>query len=191
MVNVLFRLQHEWVKLTPCSISVSSRLRLRHLAAASLFLSRLTLLFSSSSGVNCMHNKCDELSCRHRNDWLWCIIIHWIAPCAWTKKNQTNLFISLASSSGIADGADDPRACEGCVVEEAGTAGHWEAVWMRAWVWIRHWCDDCGLDHPLQVLAGGYGINGWNKGTARSGHVDSVLLKRKKIKKIWWKERFS
>lgn len=41
-----------FVRLTPCSISVSSRRRLRHLAAASLFLSRLTLLFSSSSGLS-------------------------------------------------------------------------------------------------------------------------------------------
>lgn len=66
--------------------------------------------------------------------------------------------------------------------EEAGTAGHREAVWVRARVWVRHRCDDCGLNHPLQVLAGGYGINGWNKGTARARHVNSVLLKRKKKK---------
>lgn len=67
MVHVVFKTATQVGKLTPCSISVSSRLRLRHLAAASLFLSRLTLLFSSSSGVNCMHNRSDELPCRHRN----------------------------------------------------------------------------------------------------------------------------
>lgn len=66
-----------WVsKLTPCSISVSSRLRLRHLAAASLFLSRLTLLFSSSSGVNCMHNRSDELSHRYRNSFWHLFIVY-------------------------------------------------------------------------------------------------------------------
>lgn len=64
------------------------------------------------------------------------------------------------------------------MAEEAGTAGHREAVRVRARVRIRHRSDDCGLDHPLQVLAGGYGINGWNKGTARSRHVNSVLLKK-------------
>lgn len=39
--------------LTACSRSVNSRRRFRHLAAANLFLSRRTLRFSSSSGVNC------------------------------------------------------------------------------------------------------------------------------------------
>lgn len=39
-------------KLTDCSLSVSSRRRFLHLAAASLFLSRRTRLFSSSSGVS-------------------------------------------------------------------------------------------------------------------------------------------
>lgn len=63
-------------KLTPCSISVSSLLRLRHLAAASLFLSRLTLLFSSSSGVNCIHNRSDELSRRHRISFWHLFIMH-------------------------------------------------------------------------------------------------------------------
>lgn len=42
---------------TPCSISVSSLLRFRHFAAASLFLSRLTRRFSSSSGLSCKQNK--------------------------------------------------------------------------------------------------------------------------------------
>lgn len=37
-------------KLTDCSLSVSSRRRFLHLAAASLFLSLRTRLFSSSSG---------------------------------------------------------------------------------------------------------------------------------------------
>lgn len=41
--------------LTAWSFSVSSRRLLRHLAAASLFLSLLILLFSSSSGDNCNH----------------------------------------------------------------------------------------------------------------------------------------
>lgn len=39
-------------KLTDCSLSVSSRRRFLHLAAASLFRSRRTRLFSSSSGVS-------------------------------------------------------------------------------------------------------------------------------------------
>lgn len=41
--------------LTACRVSVSSRRRLRHLAAAILFLSRRILLFSSSSGDSCGH----------------------------------------------------------------------------------------------------------------------------------------
>lgn len=42
--------------LTAWRVSVSSRRRLRHLAAAILFLSRLTRLFSSSSGESCEIN---------------------------------------------------------------------------------------------------------------------------------------
>lgn len=92
MVHVVFKTATQVGKLTPCSISVSSRLRLRHLAAASLFLSRLTLLFSSSSGVNCMHNRSDELPCRHRNSfWHPFIMYHNTLHCSMYMNKKVRL----------------------------------------------------------------------------------------------------
>lgn len=57
-----------------------------------------------------------------------------------------------------------------------GQAGHGVAVWVRAGVGARHGGDHGGLNHPLQLLACGYGIDGGNKGTAGSRHVRSKLL---------------
>lgn len=48
LVYEKYTVQH--IVLTACNLSVSSLLLLRHLAAAILFLSLLSLLFSSSSG---------------------------------------------------------------------------------------------------------------------------------------------
>lgn len=98
------------------------------------------------------------------------------------EKCNTDLLISLASTPGVADGPDDPGPCEGCVTKEARATRHRQAVRVRPGIWIRHGCDYCGLNHPLQVLTGRYGINCWNKGTARARHVYSVLLWEKKKK---------
>lgn len=98
----------------------------------------------------------------------------------YVEKCKTNLLISLASTSSVSDGADDPGPRESRVSEETRAAGHRQAVRVRPRVRVRHGCDHCGLNHPLQVLTGGYGINRWNKGTARARHVYSVLLWRRK-----------
>lgn len=92
----------------------------------------------------------------------------------------TNLLISLASPPGIANGSDDPWSCKCCMAEEAWATRHGQTIWVRSGVWIRHRGNYSGLNHPLQVLTGSYGINSWNKGTARAGHFYSVLLWRKK-----------
>lgn len=65
--------------LTACSRSVSSRRRLRHLAAASLFLSRRTRRFSSSSGVSCD----TDGNCHHP-----------LSPCATRSVPKTPLSAS-------------------------------------------------------------------------------------------------
>lgn len=100
--------------------------------------------------------------------------------CLKGVKRNTDLFVSLTSTAGVADGPDDPGPCESRVAEEARAARHRQAVRVRPGVRIRHGCDYCGLNHPLQVLTGRYGINCWNKGTTRTRHVYSVLLWRKK-----------
>lgn len=52
------------------------------------------------------------------------------------------------------------------------------AIGMRAGVGVGHGGDHCGLHHPLQVLAGGDGVDGGDEGTARARHIYPELLKQ-------------
>lgn len=49
---------------------------------------------------------------------------------------------------------------------------------MRAWIRSGHGSNHCGLYHPLQVLAGGDGVDGGDEGTARARHIYPELLKQ-------------
>lgn len=64
--------------------------------------------------------------------------------------------------------------------EQAGTVGQVMAVGVGAGVRVGHRRDDSGLHHPLQVLARRDCIDCGNKGTVGAGHVNPVLLERKR-----------
>lgn len=65
------------------------------------------------------------------------------------------------------------------------------AVGMRARVGTWHGGDHSGLDHPLQVLAGGYGVQSRDKSAARSWHIypeflrDGTERKKEEEKNQW------
>ena len=95
----------------------------------------------------------------------------------------SHLLISLASTTSIPNGADHPWPGQSRVPQHGRTTGHREPIGVWACVWVGHWRDDCGLNHPLQILAGGNGINSGNKGTTGARHVDPVFLLKRKRKK--------
>lgn len=49
---------------------------------------------------------------------------------------------------------------------------------MRARIGVGHGGNHCGLYHPLQVLAGGDGVDCGDEGTARARHIYPELLKQ-------------
>lgn len=91
-----------------------------------------------------------------------------------------HLFIPLAPAPGVPDGAYDPRPSQRVVSQQPRAVGQVMAVRVGTRVRVGHWGDDGGLDHPLQVLAGCDCIDGGYEGTVGAGHVNPVLLKRKK-----------
>ena len=89
-----------------------------------------------------------------------------------------HLFVSLASASGVANGADDPGPSQWVVGQQPWPVGQVMAVGVGAWVRVGHGGDDCGLHHPLQVLAGCDCIDCGDEGTVGARHVNPVLLKK-------------
>lgn len=179
--------------LTDCSLSVSSRRRLRHLAAASLFLSLLTRLFSSSSGVSwkkrwkhfqhlhlCMHSMlfCKKPYTHSQENEInfqssWVQTIHF-------NMSLTYRFVTCApAASWLAQGTWGVRAGRG-KARARGEAWPWHVIWVQGHR-LGHggrtcttlpWChrgNEGWLHHPLQVLTCGDGSHCRNEG-ARHVH---------------------
>ena len=151
--------------LTACRVSVSSRLLLRHLAAACLFLSLRTLLFSSSSGETWTEEKDEE---KVRTQALWCTAIGYYAYYNTSIKGwmRDNYLICSAPPGAMTLGCR-PHCWSGVGRAGAGAVG-------VSSVWGGHRGDQ-RLDHPLQVRARGNGRDGGDEGGTWCCQVSEIL----------------
>lgn len=87
-----------------------------------------------------------------------------------------HLLFPFATASGVPDGADDPGTGQWVMAQQTLPVAQVMAVRVGAGVRVGHGGDDCGLHHPLKVLACCDCINGGDEGTVGAGHVNTVFL---------------
>lgn len=161
--------------LTACSVSVSSRRRLRHLAAAILFLSRRILLFSSSSGDSCGQREAAQS--RRQPSASWPRQPAGLAPPS-TSPPVTPLPAHLLDFAPAADALPTAtRRLQHCGAGVGGGGGRRHAVGVPAALGGGHGGDEGGLHEPLQVGAGGDGRHRGHKAGARDGQVGAEVLR--------------
>lgn len=163
--------------LTACRVSVSSRRRLRHLAAAILFLSRRILLFSSSSGDSCGHRGRSARPSDPRP-----------APRpgpAPTPPPPPNPPLPPPSPAHLLDFAPSSDALpaaarrlqHGGAGISGGRGGRRNAVGVPAVLGGGDRGDEGGLHQPLQVGTGGDGRHGGHEVGAGHGQVGAEILR--------------
>lgn len=151
---------------------MSSRLLLRHLAAAILFRSRRRRFFSSSSGASCK-NIAKHVSFH--------VALRLRFRCVITRTNTLPMSnIDLFEFAPAAGGVRSLVLVSAHSLHHFSSGeGHAGGVGVHPGLGRSHGRDH-GLDHPLQVRAGGDGGDGGHEGRPGDGEIRKILKHKNK-----------